>query len=70
MLDSDEILAKEVLTLAEAARLLGVGVPTIRRWVDSGVVIGWKLPVTGARRVLARSVVAIREAKKEGAATS
>lgn len=36
--------------LSEAARLLGVNVDTLRRWVDAGKVLSWRTP-GGERRI-------------------
>lgn len=48
----------ESLSTTRAARVLGVSVPTVQRWVDEGVLQAWKT-VGGHRRVTLRSVQAL-----------
>ncbi len=49
-----EVFPPSMSTL-EAARRLGVTVPTIQRWLDQGVLRGWKTP-GGHRRIAQTSV--------------
>jgi len=48
----------EVLTVGQAARMLGVTAKTVGRWVDSGRLAGAKT-VGGHRRVLTASVIVL-----------
>jgi excisionase family DNA binding protein len=41
---------KQLLTVSEAALMLGVSPATVRRMVDSGMIYGWRIPSTGKHR--------------------
>lgn len=45
----------DTVRLAEAATLLGVSRPTVRRWVDRGLLEAWTTP-TGERRIYVESI--------------
>jgi len=49
----------ELLTIGQAARMLGVSVPTLRAWSNKGLIETVKLP-TGVRRYRPESVEEFR----------
>lgn len=54
---------------AEAAERLGVSETTVRDWLDSGRIEGWKLPGSGYRRYLKASVERVRAEMRGESAT-
>ena len=42
---------KEDLSIGEVARIYGVSPRTATRWFDCGIIAGWRLPISGDRRV-------------------
>lgn len=50
---------------AEVARQLGVSIPTVQRWVDSGFLRAWKT-AGGHRRVDAKSVQRVLDSQSKG----
>ena len=50
---------EEMVTTGQAARVLGVSVETVRRYLDTGVLDGCRLP-SGQRRITRASVEAAR----------
>jgi len=72
-------MAQERLTLAEAAREIGVSASTLKRWAESGVIPemrdspdGWTAPALAHARIVSRlrarghSLSSIREASRQG----
>jgi excisionase family DNA binding protein len=51
----------EVITIKEAARLLGVSEPTLRRWDDLGKFTARRHPVNGYRLYVRSKVLAMRK---------
>lgn len=59
----DEAFPPSISTL-DAAKRLGVAVPSIQRWLDQGVLRGWKTP-GGHRRIELSSVQAYIDARMD-----
>jgi excisionase family DNA binding protein len=49
------------LTVAEAAELLGVSVPTVRRWDDAGKFVANRHPINGYRLYVRGEVLLLRK---------
>jgi len=58
----------DAVSVSEAARQLGVSVDTIHRWMEDGVLDGFRLP-SGHRRILLSSIAKIRTVEPDPAAT-
>lgn len=58
----------DLLTIQEAARLLGVSVPTMRRWDDAGKFVAKRHPINGYRMYRKPDVVRLRNKILEGRA--
>jgi excisionase family DNA binding protein len=56
----------ELLTIAEAASLLGVSLPTLRRWDDSGKFRARRHPMNGYRMYARDDVMRLRKKIVEG----
>jgi excisionase family DNA binding protein len=63
-----EVFPPSMSTL-DAAKRLGVTVPTIQRWLDQGVLRGWKTP-GGHRRLAMSSVQAYIDSRMAGPAAA
>ena len=50
---------RQGLTTGEAARALGVSVPTVIRYFNKGILTGWKNPITGRMVIDLESVTAL-----------
>jgi hypothetical protein len=57
---------KQGLTVGEVSKMLGgiISKPTVQRYLDQGILTGWKNPITGRRVIDLESVRAL--AKKSG----
>jgi excisionase family DNA binding protein len=55
-----EPVPADLLTIAEAAKLLGVSLPTLRRWDDLGKFPARRHPINGYRRWLREDVLDLR----------
>lgn len=42
---------KDILTTGEVAKICNVASRTVSRWFDEGLLKGWRLPLSGDRRV-------------------
>ena len=51
----------DLLTIQDAARLLGVSVPTMRRWDDSGKFAAKRHPISGYRLYSRGAVLRLRK---------
>ena len=58
----------DTITTGRAATVLGVNVNTVNRYVDDGVLVGFRLP-SGHRRVMVASVDALAKSFKTQQAT-
>jgi excisionase family DNA binding protein len=65
---SREIDPAELLTVAEAAVLLGISQPTLRRWDDAGKFPARRHPINGYRMYLKADVMKLRRKIVEGGA--
>ncbi len=57
----------DLITIAEAARLLGVSLPTMRRWDDSGRFRARRHPINCYRMYLRADVLKLRKRIMAGA---
>lgn len=57
--DTEDLSA--IITIKEAARLLGVSEPTLRRWDDQGKFVARRHPVNGYRLYDRVKVLAMRK---------
>lgn len=55
-----------MITIAEAAKLLGVSLPTMRRWEDNGKFPARRHPINGYRMYLRRDVARLQKKIVEG----
>jgi excisionase family DNA binding protein len=44
------LLCRDVLTTGQCARLAGVSAPTVKHWIDSGLLPGYRHPGSGRHR--------------------
>jgi excisionase family DNA binding protein len=51
----------EIITIKEAARLLGVSEPTLRRWDEQGKFVARRHPINGYRLYDLAKVIAMRK---------
>jgi excisionase family DNA binding protein len=58
----------DLLTVQDAARLLGVSVPTMRRWDDAGKFPAKRHPINGYRLYTRDAVLRLRKKIVEGRA--
>jgi excisionase family DNA binding protein len=58
----------DLLTVQEAAHLLGVSVPTMRRWDDGGKFVAKRHPINGYRMYRKADVLRLRKKILEGRA--
>jgi len=58
----------DTITTGRAATVLGINVNTVNRYVDDGVLVGFRLP-SGHRRVMVASVDALAKSFKTQQAT-
>lgn len=58
----------DLLTVQDAARLLGVSVPTLRRWDDAGKFPAKRHPMNGYRLYARDAVLLLRKRILEGRA--
>lgn len=56
----------DLITIAEAARLLAVSLPTLRRWDDSGKFRARRHPINGYRMYAKDDVMRLRKKIVEG----
>ena len=56
----------DLVTIAEAAKLLGVSLPTLRRWDDSGKFPARRHPMNGYRMYVKDDVMRLRKKIVEG----
>ena len=56
----------DLITIAEAARLLGVSLPTLRRWDESGKFPARRHPINSYRMYLRDDVSKLRKKIVEG----
>ena len=61
-----EIDPADLLTIAEAAKLLGVSQPTMRRWDDIGKFRARRHPINSYRLYLREDVMRLRKRIVEG----
>lgn len=52
---------EDLMTIAEAAKLLGVSQPTLRRWDDLGKFKARRHPINNYRTYLRQDVLALRK---------
>jgi excisionase family DNA binding protein len=64
----NKVRPAELLTIREAADLLGVSLPTLRRWDESGKFKARRHPINGYRMYLRRDVLRLRDRIVAGAA--
>lgn len=57
---------EDLLTIADAAKLLGVSQPTLRRWDDLGKFSARRHPINGYRMYLRDDVMKLRKKIVEG----
>jgi excisionase family DNA binding protein len=57
---------EDLMTIAEAAKLLGVSQPTLRRWDDLGKFKARRHPINAYRMYLRQDVLALRKRIVEG----
>ncbi len=55
-----------MITIAEAAKLLAVSLPTMRRWDDNGKFPARRHPINGYRMYLRRDVARLQKKIVEG----
>lgn len=55
-------MSDQLLSVGQAAQLLGVGVDTVHRYLDLGILEGHRLP-TGHRRITLESVDRTKESR-------
>lgn len=58
----------DLLTVQQAAQLLGVSVPTMRRWDDTGKFVARRHPINGYRMYRKADVLRLRKRILEGRA--
>jgi excisionase family DNA binding protein len=58
----------DLLTVQQAAQLLGVSVPTMRRWDDTGKFVAKRHPINGYRMYRRPDVLRLRKRILEGRA--
>ncbi|MFO0662994.1 MAG: helix-turn-helix domain-containing protein [Polyangiaceae bacterium] len=58
----------DLVTIAEAADLLGVSLPTLRRWDETGKFKARRHPINGYRLYKRTDVMRLRERIERGAA--
>lgn len=51
----------DLITIAEAAKLLGVSLPTLRRWDESGKFLARRHPINAYRMYLRDDVMRLRK---------
>ncbi|HVY29024.1 MAG TPA: helix-turn-helix domain-containing protein [Polyangiaceae bacterium] len=56
----------DMITIAEAAKLLAVSLPTMRRWDDNGKFPARRHPINGYRMYLRRDVARLQKKIVEG----
>lgn len=49
------------LTTGQAAKYAGVATQTLSRWIDKGILPGWRVPFSRHRRVKACDLVSVLE---------
>jgi excisionase family DNA binding protein len=64
----NEIAPGDLLTIREAADLLGVSLPTLRRWDESGKFKARRHPINGYRLYAKAEVMKLRKKIVEGKA--
>ena len=64
----NEIAPGDLLTIREAADLLGVSLPTLRRWDESGKFEARRHPINGYRLYAKADVLKLRKKIIEGTA--
>jgi len=55
---------KQGLTTGEAAKILGISVPTVIRYFGKGILTGWKNPITRRMVIDRESVKALKRKRK------
>ena len=55
---------KQGLTTGEAAKILGISVPTVIRYFGKGILTGWKNPITRRMVINRESVKALKRKRK------
>ena len=65
---SPELGPADLLTISEAAELLGVSLPTLRRWDDAGKFKARRHPINGYRLYKRSEVIRLRKSIERGAA--
>lgn len=63
---SRDIDPAELLTVAEAAKLLGISQPTLRRWDDTGKFPARRHPINGYRMYWLEDVMKLRKKIVDG----
>lgn len=58
-------MEREMLTISEAARRIGVSVTTLRKWADAGMIEAERLPGSGYRRFDPKVVESFIEEMRE-----
>lgn len=56
----------DLITIAEAAKLLAVSLPTLRRWDENGKFPARRHPMSGYRMYLRRDVMKLRKKIVDG----
>jgi DNA-binding transcriptional MerR regulator len=57
---------KDLLSVAQAAKLLGVSVPTLRRWDDAGKFVARRHPINRYRQYAVHEVQRLRKKILDG----
>ena len=52
-----DINGKSILTTGEVAKICRVSSKTVQKWVDSGLLAGYRLPSSNDRRILRNELV-------------
>ena len=65
---SREIDPADFITIAEAAKLIGVSLPTMRRWDETGKFPARRHPINGYRLYLRADVMKLRKQIVDGRA--
>lgn len=54
---------KEYYTTGQIAKMLTVTARTVQKWADKGILQGWRLPLSGDRRISREAIVKFCESR-------